>query len=295
MRTAAKRIGPFDVTPPRRALPAGAWDCHAHCFGPFDRFPLPAGLARQPIEAHGVQYLEMLDHVGLTNGVLVHGSAYRFDNSCTIDAVKNPRLVGIAVVEPTVTDDELRDLRQSGVLGLRFSHGKSPGPGSLPLAALESLGPRLAELGMQAHVWADCADVLAHEKLLRGAPCPLVIDHMGMPARGMGPRDGPFQALVELIEETGAIVKLTPHRISDDWPEAKDVRPLHEAICARVPDQLIWGSDWPFLGMKELAPDVGQRLDLLSAWTQDDDLMNKILVKTPARLFETALSMGECT
>jgi hypothetical protein len=33
---------PPTQSPPKRALPAGAWDCHTHIFGPYERFPLAA-------------------------------------------------------------------------------------------------------------------------------------------------------------------------------------------------------------------------------------------------------------
>lgn len=287
MDPSRRQIGPYEVSKPRVPLPPGAWDCHAHCFGPFDRFPLPDGVTRRPVEAHAAQYVAMLDHVGMARGVLVHGSAYGHDNGCMIEALTDRRLVGIAIVPATSSEGDLVALRAQGVRGLRFSHGKSPGPGSLPLAALRPLGPILGALGMQAHVWADCADILAHAEVLVEAGCPLVLDHMAMPAPGAGPAGRDFVALRELVAQTGAFIKLTPHRISTDWPLARDVRALHEALCEAVPDRLVWGSDWPFLGMQDLAPDVGQRLDLLHDWTPDAAVLRRILVDNPAHLFSS--------
>lgn len=285
--TETQVCGPLVVSRPKVPLPEGAWDCHAHCFGPFDVFPLPAGSAARPTEAHGTQYLQMLDHVGLARGVLVHGSAYGFDMACTLDGVAQAqgRVAGIGVVPSDIAPDALAALRARGMVGLRFSHGKSPGPGVLPLDALPELAGPLADLGMQAHVWADAADCLDRAAMFRDAACPVVFDHMGMPPRGAGPQDSVVRGFIDMAEETGAWIKLIPHRFSDDWPLARDVRALHEALCERLPDRLVWGSDWPFLGMQALAPDVGQRLDLLRDWTSDAALFTQILVGNPRRLF----------
>ena len=51
------------------------WDCHAHLFGPYDRFPLAAARSYTPPEATLEQYLALLRRLDLAHGVLVHPSA----------------------------------------------------------------------------------------------------------------------------------------------------------------------------------------------------------------------------
>lgn len=38
-------------TPPKQEVPAGAVDCHAHIFGPADRFPYTEGRGYTPPDA----------------------------------------------------------------------------------------------------------------------------------------------------------------------------------------------------------------------------------------------------
>ncbi|HXQ38179.1 MAG TPA: hypothetical protein VN843_29510, partial [Anaerolineales bacterium] len=60
----------------RRVLPAGACDCHAHVYGPFVEYPLPATVSFKPPLA-SIEALEQLWEVfGIERGVIVQGSAY---------------------------------------------------------------------------------------------------------------------------------------------------------------------------------------------------------------------------
>jgi predicted TIM-barrel fold metal-dependent hydrolase len=47
------------------AADAGGWDCHAHLFGPYMRFPLATERSYTPPEALEMQYLAMLRRLGL--------------------------------------------------------------------------------------------------------------------------------------------------------------------------------------------------------------------------------------
>src|SRR5262245_6394600 len=87
---------------PQTPLPAGAWDCHAHVFGPFDRFPLSPERRYEPPLAPAQDYLAMLDAVGFANGVVVHASAKGFDMANVADAIvqRRDRLIGVAVPSP---------------------------------------------------------------------------------------------------------------------------------------------------------------------------------------------------
>lgn len=46
-----------------RALTAG-WDCHAHLFGPYARYPLGADRSYTPPEALQADYLALLQRLG---------------------------------------------------------------------------------------------------------------------------------------------------------------------------------------------------------------------------------------
>ena len=63
------------------------WDCHAHLFGPYERFPLAPERSYTPPEAIEPQYLALLRRLGLDHGVLVHPSACGDDHSLLLHAL----------------------------------------------------------------------------------------------------------------------------------------------------------------------------------------------------------------
>ena len=62
--------------------------------------------------------------------------------------------------------------------------------------------------------------------------------------------------------------------------------PFQDALVKAGADQLIWGSDWPFLGMSgDQRPTPQGLLGLLADWLNDIDLLERILSRNPARLY----------
>ena len=55
--------------------PRGACDCHAHVFGPLDRFPFIATRSYTPAERLASDYRALLDSLGIDRGVIVHPSS----------------------------------------------------------------------------------------------------------------------------------------------------------------------------------------------------------------------------
>ncbi len=53
---------------------------------------------------------------------------------------------------------------------------------------------------------------------------------------------------------------------------------------AAVPDQLIWGSDFPHLSFHDRVGTI-QLYNLLGEWAPDASLRRRILTDNPARLF----------
>jgi predicted TIM-barrel fold metal-dependent hydrolase len=278
------------VSAPACPLPVGAWDTHAHVFGPYDRFPLAVDRAYDPPLAPYEDYVEMLDRVDFARGVLVHAAANGFDNSATLDAVARSRgrVLGIAVVSPEVSDGELEHLAANGIRGLRFTEmGATPGAPrafSLLFHDLKRMAPRLRALGMHAQMWAKCDFIVEQAKLLQKLGLPLVIDHMGSFDVMRGVRDSIFQGFLEILGDGQVWVKLTPIRNSRQLPNCTDVRPFHEALLDRAPDRLLWGSDWPYIRLNP-SPDVGKLVDLFDDWTRDSVLRHKIFVTNPQSLF----------
>lgn len=171
---------------PLAAPPAGACDAHAHIFGPFSRFPLAAERSYTPPEATPEAHRAMLDALGFDRGVVVQGSAHGVDNRAVAAAVAAApdRLRGIAVVDESVTDAALAELRRGGFTGVRFTQVKSSRypngmAGASDLRTLATLAPRLREHGLHAQLFTNADTVVEAGESLLNLGVTLVVDHMG--------------------------------------------------------------------------------------------------------------------
>jgi D-galactarolactone isomerase len=93
-------------------------DCHHHIFD--SRFPLAPGMKSVHPDATAQDYLKLAQRLGIARNVAIQPSNYGTDNSCLLDALKTfgPSARGIAVVDTSVTDDELDRLLPRGALPL---------------------------------------------------------------------------------------------------------------------------------------------------------------------------------
>jgi predicted TIM-barrel fold metal-dependent hydrolase len=263
------------------------WDCHAHLFGPYDRFPLAADRSYTPPEAPEERYLGLLERLGLSNGVLVHPSAYGEDFSLLFHALsRHASLRGVIVVRPG-TMPTLLGMRDKGIRAARFSHRSGAGAnfeGSASFDDLLAMAPQLAAAGLHAELWTDCRVLPDIAPRLRELPVPVVIDHMGG-FDAAGGVDAPgFRCLLQLLETGHAWVKLCAYRNLLGVADFDLGQRFHEAMLRANPDALVWGSDWPHLRVTP-APDAAQLLDTMKRWTADDALAAKILVSNPAALY----------
>lgn len=276
-----------------RVMPAHACDCHAHVFGPYDRFPLAEERPYTPPETLSQDYLAMLDSAGFERGVLVHGGASGWNHGAMLEALKAApaRLRGVAVPPLSISDRELSAMHAAGVRGVRFNQIAGPQAarsfdGRLDLKALHAFAPRLRELGWHAQIWANCEALVENENWLRTLRIPLVIDHLGFFDVSRGITDNAFQTLARLLADGHVWVKLTAFRNSKLLAPYSDVQTFHETLVAANPDQVIWGSDWPFLGMQgEKRPTVEGLLQVLHEWIPDAATRERVLCRNPARLY----------
>jgi 2-pyrone-4,6-dicarboxylate lactonase len=283
---------PLDPVPPLVKTPPGAWDTHAHVFGPSDRFPYGPDRSYTPPDAPLPKYLHMLDTLGFTYGGLVQGSAHGRDNSAMLDALaRHPkRLRGVAVADETVPVAKLRRWNELGIRALRFNHffrgGQLHYRGGVTLENAKKLAPVMKDLGWHMQLWIDVKDLPDTIPALREIGLPVVIDHMGRTDARAGTGTPGFQSLVRLVGEGGCWVKMSgAHRLSTRAPDYPDAKPFHEALIRANPDQLIWGTDWPHPRIEGDMPNAGHLLDLFNEWTPDAAVREKILIDNPAKLY----------
>lgn len=263
------------------------WDCHAHLFGPYDRFPLAADRSYTPPEAPEAHYLALLARLGLSNGVLVHPSAYGEDHSLLLHALSAHRnLRGVIVARPG-TLPSLDQLHDKGVRAARFSHRSGAGAnfaGSANFDDLLTMAPDLATAGLHAELWTDCKVLPGITERLRTLPIPLVIDHMGGFDVTAGIHEPGFQCLLSLLESGRVWVKLCAYRNLLASPDFEAGKPFHQALLRANPERLLWGSDWPHLRVAP-TPDTSVLLDVFKRWTDSDALVAQILSANPTRLY----------
>jgi predicted TIM-barrel fold metal-dependent hydrolase len=276
------------MTPPR-----GAWDTHAHIFGPSDKFPYTPGRGYTPPDAPVENYLTLLDTLGCDHGLIVQGNAHGYDNRVLLDALARfpHRLRGVAITDTRIAPVTLRAWHKLGMRGLRF-HLFPQKPNyvrGVGLEVFEVFRKTMAELGWVAQFFCDGRVLKDFAPALRAIAqdMPVIVDHYGMvdAARGVG--DENFQALLKLVGDGAAHVKVSAaYRVSQRYPDYDDARALHAALLAANPERLMWGTDWPHPSIDAaVMPDDGHLMDLFCAWTPDEGMRRTILVETPARLF----------
>ncbi len=279
-------LAPHDLVDPILFnIPALACDTHAHVIAAdCASYPMVANRSYTPPPAPESKYLAMQDALGMQRGVLVQVSVYGNDNRCMLDVLsRHPQcLRGIAVVDATVTDQELLSMHEAGIRGLRINVLFRGGVG---FDLLETLAARIAPLGWHMQLLMDVRELPGLIPRMRKLPCPCVVDHMGhMPAE-LGVQNAGFQALLRMVADCGWWVKLSgAYRLgctNYPYPAATD---LARQLVEFAPDRLVWGSDWPHVSVSKM-PDTGALLNLLPVWVPEVDIRKRILVDNPARLY----------
>ena len=280
---------------PRQLPPPGAWDSHFHIFGPSDKFPYLPGRAYTPPDAPVERLIALLDRLGFTHGLVVQGNAHVYDNRVVLDALERfpQRLRGVAITDTRIAPEVLRDWHKIGMRGLRF-HLFPQAPNYRRGVGLDVFGvfrKTMAELGWVAQFFCDHRMLAPTAAALRdiARDMPVIVDHLGMVPAEAGVGDPNFQALLKLVGDGHAYVKLSAvYRLSTQYPDYAEARVLHEALLRANPERLMWGTDWPHPSIAAaVMPDDGHLLDLFHDWTPDQDTRRRILVDTPARLFGT--------
>ncbi|MFO0254896.1 MAG: amidohydrolase family protein [Betaproteobacteria bacterium] len=280
----------FNPRPPKFRMPALACDTHAHVMGPAARYDYSPARVYTPPDCLPAQYRHLLDALGVERAVLIQPSVYGTDNAAMLDAMKaDPkRLRGVAVVDPSISDGDLRALDAAGIRGLRVNivDVKDRKPGTLPLDVLSPLAARIKPMGWHIEFLMHANEFPDLDQTFADFPVPVVLGHLGY-MKGCPGTDNPgFQALLRLMQAGKAWVKLTgPYRISNhDLPHA-DTIPYAHALIKANPAQVIWGTDWPHVMHKGRIPNDGELTNLLLDWVPDEKQREQVLVANPAKLY----------
>jgi predicted TIM-barrel fold metal-dependent hydrolase len=249
--------------------------------------PFAANRLYTPPDASVEELLALQERLGFERVVIVHPSPYGTDNSCTLQALKQlgERARGVAVIEKGISREELLQMQELGVRGVRVNLETS-GVGE-PAAAqrlLEEAANQVAPLGWHVQTFTKAS--LLKKLHLEHLAVPLVIDHFGLPRERQD-----CDYLIDLLKTQKVYVKLSaPHRVPTD-PGA-----VARALIGANPERCLWGTDWPHPFTRgprrpqEIQPfdaiDDRAALARFHDWAGDATLFRKILVDNPARLYE---------
>ena len=273
---------------PKFKPPVGAVDAHCHVFGPAAKFPFAPERKYTPYDAPKEKLFELRDYLGFARNVIVQASCHGTDNTATMDAMinSNGKARGVAVVKPSISEGELKEMHQAGMRGVRFNFlprlVDAP-----PQDVYLSVAKKVAPLGWHTVVYFEAPSLAMVTPFLKALPTTIVLDHMSIPDPKKGVDHADFQAYLRLIDENKKIyVKVTgPERISAKGAPYDDVVPFARAIVERFPDRVLWGTDWPHPNMTTHMPDDGVLTDMIPKFAPTAAQQKALLVDNPMRLY----------
>lgn len=274
------------TAPATTKAPPNATDCHHHIYS--SRFKVDPNSTLRPGDASVADYRLLQKRIGTSRNVIVQPSTYGVFNDGLIEALGEcgPSARGVAVVNASVTDEELKRLDAARVRGIRFNLA-NPG-GATSMEMLEPLAKRIAPLGWHVQFNMSADTTLAAKDVLNRLPCQIVFDHLAHMPEPAGIAHPAFAVVVDLLQHGKAWVKLSGAYADTKVgpPTYADSTAVAQAYVKAAPDRLVWGSDWPHPSEKDdHKPDDAILFDLLAQWAPDEAVRHRILVDNAAKLY----------
>lgn len=269
--------------------PPGAADAHCHVFGPGDVFPYAPERKYTPADAPKEKLWQLRDFLGFERSVIVQATCHGADNRAMVDALRSSgdRARGVATVRVDVTDEQLSELHDAGVRGVRFNFVKRL-VDTTPPAELLAIANRIRPFGWHVVIYFEAQDLPELRGFFAQLPTVVVVDHMGRPDVTQ-PVDGPqFEAFVEWMHDHPNVWSKVSgaERLSKEGPpDYADFVPFARRIVETFPDRVLWGTDWPHPNLKSHMPDDGELVNLLPHIAPTAGLQRKLLVDNPMRLY----------
>jgi len=276
---------------PKFELPPFACDCHAHICGPQSVYHYIPERIYSPPDALLPEYSRVLAALGCSRAVLVQPSFYGTDNSAMLAGMKTagPAFRGVAVVADTATARQLEAMHVAGVRGARLNIvDVREGKGQLPIERIVSLAARIKPFGWHIEFLMHVDEFPDLDVTLGTLPVDIVFGHLGYVKTEKGIAAPGFQALLRLLRDGRAWVKLTgAYRISSQTLPHADTNEFAHALMATAPSRVVWGTDWPHVMTKWTIPmpNDGAIADLLLNWVPDATLRRGVLAENPAMLY----------
>ncbi|WP_028880424.1 amidohydrolase family protein [Terasakiella pusilla] len=281
---------PFHPNPskPTFKVPAGAVDAHCHVFGPADRFPYAPERKYTPCDAPKEKLFALRDHLGFSRNVIVQASCHGKDNRALVDALlsSNDMARGVAIVNPDISEAELKDMDKAGVRAVRFNFVKRL-VDATPKDVFLGVAEKIKKLGWHIVVYFEAQDLEELIPFLNQLPGIIVVDHMGRPDVTKGVDHEDFQRFIQLMEDNPNIwVKVScPERLTVQGPTYDDVVPFARTLVEKFQDRVLWGTDWPHPNMKSHTPDEGVLVDVIPKIATSAAAQKALLIDNPMKLY----------
>jgi D-galactarolactone isomerase len=270
---------------PKTKAPANATDCHFHIYD--SSFPIAPYATLKPPPASVDDYHALQHRIGTTRCVVILPSTYGTDNSHYLALL--PQLGGkerarmVGVVNTSVTDQELRQMHDAGVRGIRFNLAP---PGATTIDMIEPLAKRIELMGWHCQINMPADQIVAAQEVFLRVPGRLVFDHLAHAPDVNGPA---YQLIRRLIDKGNTWVKLSGAYADTKSgpPQYADRLAVAQGYAKAAPERVVWGSDWPHPSEPaDKKPDDAVLFDLLAVWVPDEAARHKVLVDNPAKLYD---------
>src|ERR1700729_91099 len=237
----AEHVAPWSsgTAPPKLKAPPNACDCHMHVYS--SRFPAAPNVELRPPDASADAHRLLQKRLGTPRTIVVNPSTYGTDNSCTLDAIAQfgAGARGVAVIDTSVTDAELKRLNDLGIRGIRFNLVQS---GATTIDMLEPLSKRVKDLGWHVQLHMLGGQVVEAADLLQRLPSPIVFDHLARIPQPAGLDHPAFALVLKLLDKGRAWVKLSGAYMETRTgaPNYADVSTVARAYVKAAPERMVW-------------------------------------------------------
>jgi D-galactarolactone isomerase len=271
--------------PPKTKAPPNATDCHFHIYD--SSFPIAPYATLKPPPASVQDYHNLQRRIGTTRCVVVLPSTYGTDNTHFLALL--PQLGGkerarmVGVVNTSVNDQELRQMHEAGVRGIRFNLAPA---GATTVDMIEPLAKRIEPMGWNCQINAPPEQIVAAQEIFLRVPGRLVFDHL---AHAPDVNSPSYQLVRRLIDKGNTWVKLSGAYADTKSgpPEYADRLAVAQGYARAAPERVVWGSDWPHpTEAVDKKPNDAVLFDLLAVWVPDTAARHKVLVENPAALYD---------
>lgn len=249
-----------------------------------NRYPFAESATITHADASTGDYLLLQQRLGSERCVVVQPSSYGLDHRVLVAGLEvlGACARGVAVINPTVNEEELAELDAHGVVGARFNLVQH---GATDESMLMAVAQRIRPLGWHLQMHLHVQDLLRLGDGLGNLGVDIVLDHFARVQTEPELAPAVEKKVRQLLDTGRAWIKFSGAYIASlDAPDYKNLDLFAMGLLADYPDRIVWGSDWPHVTEPQ-KPDDALLVNLLCRWISSDQLRQRILVENPERLY----------